>query len=409
MEKKEDQKEEKKAEAPAAEAPAAAATEDKVDPFHVEAATDKGIDYDKLIKRFGCSKITPELLDRFEKLTGQKPHRFLRRGIFFSHRDLDKILDQYAKKKPFYIYTGRGPSSSALHLGHMIPFMFTKYLQDVFDVPVVIQLTDDEKYYHKQDLTIEQCQQYAIDNIKDIIAVGFNPEKTFIFRDTDYVAQLYGNALKVGKHVTLNQIKGIFGFNDSDNVGKFAFPPLQAAPAFSSSFPHIFGKDDTIPCLIPQAIDQDPYFRMTRDAAVKVGLLKPSCIHSCFFPALQGLKGKMSGSIDTSSIFMTDTPKQIKTKINKYAFSGGQGTKEEQRAKGTITISESTPTVGANLEVDVAYHYMKFFLEDDVELAEIGRKYQKGELLTGEVKAKLITVLQEFVANHQVYDEKRNV
>ena len=75
---------------------------------------------------------------------------------------------------------------------------------------------------------------------------------------------------------------------------------------------------------------------MTRDAAAKIGLIKPACIHSCFFPALQGKKGKMSGSVATSSIFCTDTAKAIKDKINKYAFSGGQATKEEQRAKGIL-------------------------------------------------------------------------
>lgn len=32
-----------------------------------------------------------------------------------------------------------------MHLGHLIPFMFTKYLQDAFDCPLVIQMTDDEK------------------------------------------------------------------------------------------------------------------------------------------------------------------------------------------------------------------------------------------------------------------------
>lgn len=61
-------------------------------------------------------------------------HHFLRRGVFFSHRELDLILDCYEQKKPFYLYTGRGPSSDALHLGHLIPFMFTKYLQDAFNV-----------------------------------------------------------------------------------------------------------------------------------------------------------------------------------------------------------------------------------------------------------------------------------
>jgi hypothetical protein len=33
--------------------------------------------------------------------------------------------------------------------------------------------------------------------------------------------------------------------------------------------------------------EQDPYFRMTRDAAVKLKLHKPSLIESQFFPALQ--------------------------------------------------------------------------------------------------------------------------
>ena len=66
----------------------------------------------------------------------------------------------------------------------------------------------------------------AHNNIKDILAIGFNPEKTFIFKDTDYIHYLYPNTLKVQKVVTLNQIKGIFGFNDSINVGRFAFPPV---------------------------------------------------------------------------------------------------------------------------------------------------------------------------------------
>ena len=64
----------------------------------------------KLIERFGSTPITPELLERCERLTGKKVHRFLRRGIFFSHREFEQILDLYEQKKPFYLYTGRGPS-----------------------------------------------------------------------------------------------------------------------------------------------------------------------------------------------------------------------------------------------------------------------------------------------------------
>lgn len=59
--------------------------------------------------------------------------------------------------------------------------MFTKYLQDAFDVPLVIQLTDDEKFLFKEDLSLEEVHRLAFENTKDIIACGFDPDKTFIF------------------------------------------------------------------------------------------------------------------------------------------------------------------------------------------------------------------------------------
>lgn len=70
--------------------------------------------------------LVQEIVDRVENLTGRRAHPFLRRGVFFAHRDFTSILDAYDKGKRFYLYTGRGPSSEALHLGHLIPFLFTK-------------------------------------------------------------------------------------------------------------------------------------------------------------------------------------------------------------------------------------------------------------------------------------------
>lgn len=98
-----------------------------MDPWTVE--SDDAIDYDRLINQFGSEKIEVDLVERIEKITGKKPHRFLRRQIFFSHRELHQLLDLYEKGKKFYLYTGRGPSSEALHFGHLIPFQFTKWLQ----------------------------------------------------------------------------------------------------------------------------------------------------------------------------------------------------------------------------------------------------------------------------------------
>jgi tryptophanyl-tRNA synthetase len=58
--------------------------------------------------------------------------------MYFCHRDLNITLDKYTKLEPFYLYTGRGPSAESMHMGHTIPFIFTKALQDAFDVPLVI-------------------------------------------------------------------------------------------------------------------------------------------------------------------------------------------------------------------------------------------------------------------------------
>ena len=44
----------------------------------------------------------------------------------------------------------------------------------------------------------------------------------------------------------------------------------------------------------------------------------------------------MSASDPNSAVFVTDTPKQVQKKINKYAFSGGQPTVEEHRQLGEI-------------------------------------------------------------------------
>ncbi|KAG0713165.1 Tryptophan--tRNA ligase, cytoplasmic [Chionoecetes opilio] len=300
--------------------------EDIVTPQSVQASSNKGIDYDKLVDRFGSSRIDSALLEKFERITGHKPHRFLRRNIFFSHRDMHRILDAVEAGKKFFLYTGRGPSSTAMHIGHLIAFIMTKWLQDVFDVPLVIQLTDDEKYLWqkdatKKDNTLEHYHSLSSENAKDIIALGFDVNKTFIFSDVEFVGgDFYSNVLKVQKHVTFNQVKGIFGFDDSSSIGVIMFPAIQAAPSFSSSFPFIFGNKKDVPCLIPCGIDQDPYFRMTRDVAPKIGFQKPALLHSTFFPALHGASSKMSASDPTSSIYLTDTANQIKKKARHLHF-----------------------------------------------------------------------------------------
>ena len=170
---------------------------------------------------FGSQPITEDLVKRFERLTGKPAHRFLRRGVFFSHRDLSDALDKFERGDPIYLYTGRGPSSEAMHLGHLVPFVFTKYLQDALDAVLVIQMTDDEKFLWKKDLTLEEANRLAHENAKDIIACGFNPKKTFIFSDLEYMSPaFYSNILKIQDKVNFSKARAIFGFDDQASIGE---------------------------------------------------------------------------------------------------------------------------------------------------------------------------------------------
>ena len=112
------------------------------------------------------------------------------------------------------------------------------------------------------------------------------------------------------------------------------------------------------------------------------------CIRDSF-PALQGAQTKMSASNESSSIFMHDTPNQIKNKINKHAVSGGQETLEEQRR------------YGGNPDVDVSFQYLTFFVDNDEEIETLAKDYRAGRLLTGELKKRCIQELQRVVAEFQ--------
>ncbi|KAE8143429.1 hypothetical protein BDV38DRAFT_292038 [Aspergillus pseudotamarii] len=385
--------------------------EQDINPWSVEGARDENgdvasIDYEAISRKCNTSIIDRKLLERFEQVTGHKPHRWLRRGLFFSHRDFDRILNLYERGEPFFLYTGRGPSTGSLHLGHTIPLQFTKWLQDVFDIPPVFMLTDDEKALFKDSLTFEETMAYAKENARDIIAIGFDKKKTFIYSDLKYLSNHFlMNAWEFSKLVTFNQVRGAFGFNESTNIGRIFFPSVQCVAAFATSYPEIWTDDPqptrtqsiaNIPCLIPMGIDQDPYFRLLRDNAHKMRFPSPklALIHSKFLTALQGPGGKMSSSNPNSAIFMSDTPKQIKTKISKYAFSGGQVSIEDHRR------------LGGNPDVDVSYIYLTYFEEDDAKLDEVYKSYKNGDTLTGELKKMAIEALQEYV---RLFQERRGL
>jgi tryptophanyl-tRNA synthetase len=347
----------------------------KVTPWEVEGE----IDYNKLIENFGTQTITPEILMKVKDLIGEI-HPMLKLQYFFSHRDFDWILSKYENGDKFYLYTGRGPSGM-IHMGHLLPWIFTKYLQDKFDVKLLFQLTDDEKFLYGQDRTLEEIKHYTYENILDIIAVGFDRRKTKIIVDTKHIKHLYPIATELAKRITFSTAKAVFGFSNSTNIGMIGFPSIQAAPCFLPSI--IEGKPT--PVLIPAAIDQDPYWRMTRDVAERLGYHKPAQIHSKFLPGL-GISGKMSSSRPETALFTTDDPEIIDKKVSS-AFTGGQATVALQRK------------LGGNAIGCPVFWYLRYFFDTERQSDERLLKCKSGNLLCGECKSDLAKDSKSFIVD----------
>ncbi len=357
-----------------------------VTPWEVRGA----VDYGELAKQFGVPPVSEEQKNAIEKKAGRK-HFMLDRGIFYAQRDLSAWLKAAAEGRPVALYTGRGPSGHT-HVGHLLPWIFTKYLQDAFHCPLYFQITDDEKFLFRDELTLKHTKDYAYENALDVIATGFKPGKTKLFVDTDYIKTLYPLALEVAKRITYSTAKAVFGFGDDTNIGSIFFTSVQSAPCI---LPTVLareageiGANEFVPVLIPCAIDQDPHFRVTRDVIEKTGFLKPAGVYAKFLPSLKG-GDKMSASDPESSIYTTDSPEEAEKKVMR-AFTGGRPTAEEQRKHG------------GNPDVCSVCNYLKYFFEeDDKKLERRLADYRAGKILDGENKQYLAEKVKAFLREHQ--------
>lgn len=479
-----------------------------ITPWSVESHLPKGIDYSRVREIFKTQDVNETTLQQFASVMAHSTeyttpltatlssssssispilHHFFSRGIVFAHRDFDKALSRlmlhrttttsttqlspssaipsssdtassfpHTSPTPAYLYTGRGPSSAAMHLGHAIPFTLTCYLQRALQLPVVIQITDDEKYlFRNLSFSDSEGEKRVRDNIKDVIAFGFDPRRTFIFRNTTYMGSLYPTVLALQRAMTAGAVRHTLGLRDADNIGKFAFAATQAAPCFATCFPGILYSTQppsqplsfSLPqCIIPSAVDQDPFFVLARHASRRLppSLLyrslpwlapaphataatstsssssslfpSPATLYTTFLPSLRGPSSKMSSSsphATKDNISMTDTVEVVKKKLRK-AFSGGaptlaamkQGRVPPPRPACGPPASVTVESVkeeevggggGVDLKADVAYQLLRFFVPEEKVWQEVGRRYACGEIHSGDVKALCALTLEKEV------------
>jgi tryptophanyl-tRNA synthetase len=349
------------------------------------------IDYARLRELFGTEELTPALLAEVRRLAGGELHPLLARGVYYSHRDLAALLTQYEAGHPFFLYSGRGPSGP-LHTSHLLQFEFCRWLQAKFHAPMYIQITDDEKFWVRAGLTRAETERYGLENLVDILAVGFDVKRTHVFFDTRSIAALYPIAVDVAKRVNYSTVKAVFGFTPSTNIGLLFYTALQSAPCF---YPSWAAGGAPVPCLIPCGIDQDPHFRVTRDVAETLGYPKPALLHSQMMPGLLGERVmSTTGDLADNALFLDDPPKEVDRKLRK-AFTGGRATVEEQRRLG------ATPEI-----CSVYAMWRTRFAESDEKFAQVDRDCRSGALLCGDCKGELIGRVQGFLEQHRAAREK---
>ena len=351
-------------------------TEAVVTPYAVEGE----VDYEKLLEQFGADPLTDEQIHRLPD------HPTVRRRIFYAGRDVDRYLAAADAGEDHAIVTGVGPSGP-LHLGHVLPLYLAKRFQEATGATVYLPFSDDEKYLAKAQ-SFESIGEHTRANLRDVLAVGFDPNRTRIVIDTADADVVYPIAVRLAKGLTPATVDAVYG--DQPNVGLSFYPAVQATHLLLPQL--VSGRQ---PTLIPIAIDQDPHVRVCRDLAGKEGLPveKPGALLGRFLPSLAG-PGKMSssenGDASATSIELGDDRETVAQKIRDYAYTGGRETTAAHREHG------------GDPAVDVPFQYLRFAFEpDDETLDRLAADYRAGDLLSGELKEIAIERIADFLEAHQ--------
>jgi len=333
-------------------------------------------DYKKLMKNFGIDKIDASKIP--------EKHHFFERGIIFGHKDFGRIASAIKNKKPWAMMTGLMPSGK-FHFGHKMVAEEMIYFQKL-GAECYIAVADIESNLTR-DISFEDARKTAIEEyLINYIALGLKPKKTKFYFQSQGSTEFNKLSKVVSKKTTYNELKSIYGDISPEKIIS-AF--TQVADILH---PQLEENGGPKPVVVPVGVDQLPHINLTRDIANRMKLVPPSSTFHKLMPGLKG--GKLSSSDPGSAIFLTDTAKEVKKRINKYAFSGGQTTLEEHRKKG------------GNPDIDISYQWLTYLEEDNKKLKKYYDDYKSGKLLSGEMKALLIEKVTKFLEQHQKKREK---
>ncbi len=332
----------------------------------------------KLVEQFGASPISA--------LKDLPDFNAFQNGLIYSHRDFDKFFEKLKSGEKSAIVSGFNASGTP-HIAQAFAFEVNLQFQKKYGVNMFIPISDDESYVALKVNTREEAVKNSLKLARSAIALGFDTNKTKIIIDYFYT-NIYNMAFKFSRGLNLSEIKAVYGYGPSDNIGLQFYPTVQASHVL---LPETMGIPNV---LVPIGPDEDAHLRVCRDLAEKFNFYKPAVLHWLFLPGLDG--NKMSKS-KGNAIFLTDSDSEIKKKIMS-AYSGGRQTIEEHRK------------YGGNPNVDIAYLYLKAYFLSKEEAEKLAEEYRSGAVLSGELKnmlfEKVIKKVRDFREKYNKVTEK---
>ena len=343
-----------------------------IDPFGMTVVED----YERLYEEFGIQPFKPLLTQIL------KPYMSMRRGVIFGHRDFERILNAMKNHEEFAVMSGIKPTGE-FHLGTLTTAREVIYFQQ--QGATAFYCIADVEAYEDNKIPFERSEKYAVGNVADLLALGFNPKQGYIYRQSkeERVKDL---AIIFGRNVTLATMKAIYG---ERHMGLYISALIQAGDILLPQLEDFGGPKPTV---VPVGVDQDPHLRLTRDLASKFrrkyGFVFPSSTYHKLIKCLDG-SPKMSKRDPMSYFTFQERPKSIAKKIYN-AFTGGRPTAQEQRKLGGI------PEICPIYEM-----YMFHFFEEDKDVVQLYHDCKSGKILCGEDKERLIEIVLNFVKEHR--------
>jgi len=334
--------------------------------------------YSSLMDEFGIEPIET-VLDRIPN-----PNKYLRRRISFGHVDLGVVLEALEKNEHYVVMSGIKPSGP-FHLGSKITAEEIIYFQKLSSKAMVSYCIADYETYADNRMSFDESLKIAVENVADILALGLDPKKAYIYRQSTN-KHVLDMALAFTRDVTYNMLEAIYG---DKPFGLYMSALIQVGDILLPQTKDFKGPK---PVIVPVGADQAPHIRLTRDIARKYqeeyGFILPSAIYHKLVKSLTGT-AKMSKREPMGLLTLNDNPEVARKKILE-AFTGGRETVSLQRK------------LGGEPEKCTIYELLMYhFVEDDDKVKTRYEACVSGKNLCGECKAYVAEFVAEYLRHHQ--------